>query len=220
MDFNMQVKLLRVLQEKTFERVGSNKSQIADIRIIAATHRNLEEAIADGEFREDLYYRLNVFPIDMPPLRNRREDIPALTQSMINRLANERGQYTLHSSALNAMMHYDWPGNVRELNNLVERLRILYPGKEIHAEQLPEAFTRNLTTDELDAAPPQLEAPTDINLLTDGFNLKDYLQNIELDLIRQALQECGGIVAQAAKQLGLRRTTLVEKMRKYHIERD
>ena len=220
MDFNMQVKLLRVLQEKTFERVGSNKSQKADIRIIAATHRNLEEAIAEGDFREDLYYRLNVFPIDMPPLRDRCEDIPALASSMINRLANERGIYSLHISALNAMMHYSWPGNVRELNNLVERLRILYPGKEVRAEDLPEAFTRDISPEKLNTVPPQLEVKAAISLSTEGFHLKEHLQKIELDYIKQALKESHGVVAQAAKRLNLRRTTLVEKMRKYHLERD
>ncbi len=220
MDFNMQVKLLRVLQEKTFERVGSNKSKKTDIRIIAATHRNLEKAIADGDFREDLYYRLNVFPIDMPPLRDRCEDIPALTHSMINRLANERGIFTLHTSALNAMVQYDWPGNVRELNNLVERLRILYPGKEVRAEDLPEAFTHNLSPENLNKVPPQLKIKAVIGLSEEGFHLKNHLQEIELDFIKQALRESHGVVAQAAKQLNLRRTTLVEKMRKYHLERD
>ena len=224
MDFNMQVKLLRVLQEKTFERVGSNKSLSADIRIIAATHCNLEQAIADGKFREDLYYRLNVFPIDMPPLRDRQEDIPALAKSMISRMANERGRYTLHNSAMHAMMQYHWPGNVRELNNLVERLRILYPGKEIRAQDLPEAFTRLLSPEELNKAPVQPETPSaprmDIKLSALGFDLKKHLQDIELDFIKKSLQESDGVVAQAAKLLNLRRTTLVEKMRKYHLERE
>jgi sigma-54 specific flagellar transcriptional regulator A len=220
MDFNMQVKLLRVLQEKTFERVGSNKSQKTDIRIIAATHRNLEKAIADGDFREDLYYRLNVFPIEMPPLRDRCEDIPALASSMINRLANERGVFSLQTSALNAMMQYSWPGNVRELNNLIERLRILYPGKEVRAEDLPEAFTQNISLEKRQEIPLQIEANTAINLSTEGFNLKEHLQEIELNFIKQALKESHGVVAQAAKRLNLRRTTLVEKMRKYHLERD
>jgi sigma-54 specific flagellar transcriptional regulator A len=220
MDFNMQVKLLRVLQEKTFERVGSNKSQKTDIRIIAATHRNLEKAIADGDFREDLYYRLNVFPIEMPPLRDRCEDIPALASSMINRLANERGVFSLQTSALNAMMQYSWPGNVRELNNLIERLRILYPGKEVRAEDLPEAFTQNISLEKLQEIPLQIEANTAINLSTEDFNLKEHLQEIELNFIKQALRESQGVVAQAAKHLNLRRTTLVEKMRKYHLERD
>ncbi len=220
MDFNMQVKLLRVLQEKTFERVGSNKSQKTDVRIIAATHRNLEEAIANGNFREDLYYRLNVFPIDMPPLRDRCEDIPALASSMINRLGNERGVFSLHSSALNAMMRYDWPGNVRELNNLVERLRILYPGKEVRAKDLPEAFTQNISSEKQDEIPRLIEVRPEVSLSSHDFHLKEHLQKIELDFIKQALKESHGVVAQAAKRLNLRRTTLVEKMRKYHLERD
>jgi sigma-54 specific flagellar transcriptional regulator A len=220
MDFNMQIKLLRVLQEKTFERVGSNRSLVADVRILAATHRNLEDAIADGKFREDLYYRLNVFPIDMPPLRDRREDIPALANSMINRLANERGNYSLHNSAMNAMMHYHWPGNVRELNNLVERMRILFPGKEVHAEDLPDAFTHDIPTETLNKNSQETEPKVNIDLSSGEFHLKEHLQDIELKFIKQALKETKGVVAQAAKRLNLRRTTLVEKMRKYHLERD
>ncbi|RMD79163.1 MAG: sigma-54-dependent Fis family transcriptional regulator, partial [Gammaproteobacteria bacterium] len=143
MEMAMQVKLLRVLQERVFERVGSNKPIRADVRIIAATHRNLEQAIADGRFREDLYYRLNVFPIEMPPLRERREDIPLLIQELITRLEHEkRGSVRLTQAAVMALCQYHWPGNVRELANLVERLVIMHPFGVVDVGDLPEKFRR------------------------------------------------------------------------------
>ena len=142
MDQEMQVKLLRVLQEKSFERVGGGKTQKADVRIIAATHRNLERSIEQGDFREDLFYRLNVFPIEMPALRERDEDIPALIESMIGRLANERGAYEIDKSAMDILQYYCWPGNVRELSNLVERLRILYSGETIFPANLPQKYSQ------------------------------------------------------------------------------
>ncbi len=227
MDVNMQVKLLRVLQEKTFERVGSNHSLKADVRIIAATHRNLEEAIAAGRFREDLYYRLNVFPIEMPPLRERREDIPALAQSMIQRLAKEQGSYRLDQACLNALMAHDWPGNVRELANLIERLRILYPGQTVRLDDLPATYRGAAATDGDNAmllpgvavAPAVVNTPA-VQLAAGDFDLKSHLQEIELSFIHAALAQTNGVVAAAAKLLNLRRTTLVEKMRKYHIDRE
>ncbi len=223
MDFNMQVKLLRVLQEKTFERIGSNKSQVADVRIIAATHNNLEQAIADGRFREDLYYRLNVFPIEMPPLRERKEDIPALAESMIRRLANERGKFSLHPSTYEVLMRYSWPGNVRELANLIERLRILYPGKEVMPIDLPQRYLEAADIKPEPQAPAEAASPLykpPVNLALGGFDLKQHLSEIEQDCIRQALNISDGVVARAAKLLNLRRTTLVEKMRKYNLERE
>ena len=223
MDFNMQVKLLRVLQEKTFERIGSNKSQVADVRIIAATHNNLEQAIADGRFREDLYYRLNVFPIEMPPLRERKEDIPALAESMIRRLANERGKFSLHPSTYEVLMTYSWPGNVRELANLIERLRILYPGKEVMPIDLPQRYLEGADLNAEVELPPEATSTVykpPVNLALGGFDLKQHLSEIEQDCIRQALVISDGVVARAAKLLNLRRTTLVEKMRKYNLERE
>jgi sigma-54 specific flagellar transcriptional regulator A len=128
MPLPMQVKLLRVLQERTFERVGSNKTQNADVRIIAATHKNLEKMIEDGSFREDLYYRLNVFPIEMAPLRERIEDIPLLMNELISRMEFEkRGSIRFNSAAIMSLCRHDWAGNVRELANLVERMAIMHP---------------------------------------------------------------------------------------------
>lgn len=139
MPLPMQVKLLRVLQERCFERVGSNKSIDVNVRIIAATHRNLEEAIKEGKFREDLFYRLNVFPIEMPPLRERAEDIPLLFNELISRIESEnRPSVRLMPDAMNALCEYNWPGNIRELANLVERLTILYPKGILSKEDLPQ----------------------------------------------------------------------------------
>src|SRR5690606_31073639 len=128
MPLPMQVKLLRVLQERVFERVGSTKSQTADVRIIAATHKNLEAMIESGDFREDLFYRLNVFPIDMPPLRERAEDIPLLINELVLRMEKEkRGSVRFNQGAIDSLKRHDWSGNVRELANLVERMAIMYP---------------------------------------------------------------------------------------------
>lgn len=137
----MQVKLLRVLQERTIDRVGSKKSINIDVRIIAATHRNLENEISSLRFREDLYYRLNVFPIEMPALRDHAEDIPLIIEELIARLNSEgRGSVHLMKETINVLCHYPWPGNVRELSNLIERLAVLYPNTLIDVEHLPAKF--------------------------------------------------------------------------------
>ncbi|VAW49855.1 Flagellar regulatory protein FleQ, partial [hydrothermal vent metagenome] len=141
MPLPMQVKLLRVLQERTYERVGGNKSFQCDIRVIAATHRNLEDSIEAGEFREDLFYRLNVFPIEMPSLRERPEDIESLLTFLLQKIQDMgRKVPTLTEKALIALQHYPWPGNVRELGNLVERLSILFPGLTVDYEHLPKKY--------------------------------------------------------------------------------
>lgn len=223
MSLHMQVKLLRVLQEKVFERVGSNKPIAADVRIIAATHRNLEEQIKTGQFREDLYYRLNVFPIDMPPLRERQEDIPLLINELITRLEHEkRGSVRLTPRAVMALCDYHWPGNVRELANLIERLVIMHPFGVVDLHDLPEKFKAGLA----DVAAPvavEIEAEYDPwavpRLPREGIDLKEHINNLEYNLIKQALDDAGGIVAHAANRLKLRRTTLVEKMRKYGLQR-
>lgn len=230
MPMPMQVKLLRVLQERSFERVGSNTSQQCNVRVIAATHRNLEEQIAKGEFREDLFYRLNVFPIELPSLRERPEDIPSLALELIARLEREdRGSVRLTAAALASLSRYPWAGNVRELSNLMERLVILYPQGIVDVNDLPPKYqVEGSGTDSSIPLPP----PPDIHSIDDsnmgvpisslppeGVDLKDYLSNLESDLIQQALDAADGVVAQAAKLLNLRRTTLVEKMRKYEMQR-
>ena len=221
---SMQVKLLRVLQERTFERVGSNKSIDADARIVAATHTDLEEAIAAGRFREDLYYRLNVFPIEMPTLRSRVEDLPLLVNDLVSRTEHEkRGTVRLSPAAMDCLCRYGWPGNVRELANLIERLVILYPDSVVEAEDLPERYrvhARDAHADG-DGADEGLGVAgmSAQRLPREGLDLKEHMNKLESLLIIQALDEADGVVAHAARRLRLGRTTLVEKMRKLGIRR-
>ena len=213
MSLHMQVKLLRVLQERTFERVGGNRTLRADVRIIAATHRNLEAAIAAGTFREDLYYRLNVFPIQMPRVAHRIEDLPALTEQLLVRLERLTGaRIELTSRALEALAAYDWPGNVRELANLLERLVILHGGGCVDAADLPERYRQSAAKAAGVPAPPAAAALPD-----GGFDLKDHLVQLEQRFIREALARADGTIAGAARLLGMQRTTLVEKLRKYRL---
>ena len=234
MSLPMQVKLLRVLQERMYERVGSNRTQRCDVRIIAATHRNLEIATEEGRFREDLYYRLSVFPLEMPGLRERLEDMPELIGEFNQRLQRRGlGCVRFSSSALQALRQHSWPGNVRELSNLVERLAILYPNGEVRAGDLPEKYRGVQPIDEagggvvramLDGqgkpvtAQSRAAMETEVLLPEGGVDLKDHLADIEVGLIRQALDITDGVVAHAAKLLHMQRTTLVEKLRKYGLQ--
>jgi sigma-54 specific flagellar transcriptional regulator A len=246
----LQVKLLRVLQERSFERVGSCVSQRCNVRVVAATHRNLEDAIAKGTFREDLYYRLNVVPVEMPPLRERGEDLPLLIGELVTH-AVRQGRPEVHFSAqaLGALGVYRWPGNVRELGNLVERLSIQSAGRLVQVSDLPERYrpsgweTAALVAEatpeavvailegaaaETAAIPGTLVPGTAIPetslhdatqlLEGSGIDLRDYLETLEKKLITRALELSNGTVAQAARLLGLRRTTLVEKLRKYELD--
>ena len=231
MPLPMQVKLLRVLQDRKFERIGGVKTLDADIRVIAATHKNLEEMIEAGEFREDLYYRLNVFPIEMPPLRERTEDIPLLLNELVRRL-NGLGfdSVRLQGSALESLSQHPWPGNVRELANLIERLAILYPNGVVGVSELPSRFQHvaepnpeRYVTDQsvMQSAPlgfQSVEPSLDL-LPEEGVDLKAHLERIEKALIEQSLAVNDGVVARAAELLTIRRTTLVEKMRKYGMQR-
>ena len=240
MPLQMQVKLLRVLQERMFERVGGSKSIVADVRVVAATHRNLESMIEIGDFREDLYYRLNVFPIEMPALCERKEDIPLLLQELVSRVYNEgRGRVRFTQRAIESLKEHSWSGNVRELSNLVERLTILYPGGlvdvndlpikyrhidvpeycvEVSEEQLERDALASIFNDEEPIEIPETRFPSE--LPPEGVNLKDLLAELEIDMIRQALDQQDNVVARAAEMLGIRRTTLVEKMRKYGLSKD
>ena len=235
MGLPMQVKLLRVLQERVYERVGGNRSQRCDVRIIAATHRNLEQSIANNQFREDLFYRLSVFPLELPALRERLVDISMLVSEFNQRLAQRGlGMVRFSAGALHALHGYAWPGNVRELSNLVERMAILFPHSEIRAADLPEKYRGQHADEGLGAAilsslldEPAMTAaplcgfstPNGHGLLPeDGLDLKDHLADIEVGLIRQALDATGGVVAHAAKLLRMQRTTLVEKLRKYGMQ--
>jgi len=238
MSVHMQVKLLRVLQERTFERVGGNKSMRSDVRIIAATHRDLEEHIKEGKFREDLFYRLNVFPIDMPPLRDRLDDIPLLVNELIARMeAEKRGSVRLTPAAIMSLCQYRWPGNVRELANLIERLIVMYPYGVVDMNDLPEKFrpkggviiadevaeeqvkTSQQQSPDIERLFEQAPVLNSARLPSEGIDLKEHLNNLEFNLIKQALDDSGGVVAHAAKKLKMRRTTLVEKLRKYGLQR-
>ena len=219
MPISMQAKLLRVLQERTFERVGGNKLIKAEVRIIAATHKDLRLCIEKGTFREDLYYRLNVFPIHIPALRDRKEDIAAIIHHFIEKYRNETGCFLeVSDDALNFLIEYEWPGNVRELSNLIERLVIVSSGKQVTLENLPEYLLKR-THLRHEKSLPVMTNSTQLKT-NQNFDLKGHLAQLELELITEALAESGGVVARAAKRLGLRRTTLVEKMKKYHIERE
>jgi sigma-54 dependent transcriptional regulator, flagellar regulatory protein len=297
MSLQMQVKLLRVLQERSFERVGSNRTMRCNVRIIAATHRDLDAAITLGRFREDLYYRLNVFPIQMPPLRERLEDLPVLIDHLVQRQGQISGRHIrLDKDAMNCLARNAWPGNVRELANLLERLAILFPEQCIGAADLPERYRGKdvngwfgsgvrvapsraapkapvsvspalleelLGSGDVDDLPGGEEQPefpvradfdfadrseisdhtrfndrtrfTDrgefgervqvastaeldgVELPQGGMDLKDHLSAIEIGLIRKALASADGTVAEAARLLRMRRTTLVEKLRKYRL---
>ena len=230
MPLSMQVKLLRVLQERLFERVGGNTSLTSNVRIISATHQNLEHMVAQGSFREDLFYRLNVFPIKLPSLSERTEDIPLLLNSIVSQIEQgNRGSIRFTSDAIAALCQYEWPGNIRELFNLVERLAIMYPMGIIGVEELPEKF-RQCFSDMQDAKTGisssggetgnTISCLDDLSLLpVNGLNLKGFLSDLERQLIRQALHNCNNVVARAAEKLKIRRTTLVEKMRKYALHR-
>jgi sigma-54 specific flagellar transcriptional regulator A len=248
MPMPMQVKLLRVLQERCFERVGGNTTIKVNVRVVAATHRNLENMIEDGIFREDLFYRLNVFPIEMPALKERKQDIPLLLQELMTRLEAEGGQPICFTPrAINSLMEHHWPGNVRELANLVERMVILYPNSLVDVNHLPtkyrysdipefqpesnpfisveeqerdvfqDIFSENFSFDDQNDLDHNVNAPQ--GLPPEGVNLKELLAGLEVNMISQALEAQGGVVARAADMLGMRRTTLVEKMRKYNLQR-
>lgn len=231
MPLNMQVKILRVLQERNFERVGSNKTTTVDVRIIAATHRDLEGMISENRFREDLFYRLNVFPIELPALKDRAEDIPLLINELISRLESEdRGSIRFNSAAILSLCRHPWSGNVRELANLVERMAIMQPygvvgvqdlpGKYRHVDVANEDFGVEKDADSAVSSQAGYVSMTDTPLLPEqGIDLREYISNLEKELIQQALNDCGGVVARAADRLSVRRTTLVEKMRKYDLQR-
>ncbi|KTG17347.1 MULTISPECIES: sigma-54 dependent transcriptional regulator [unclassified Guyparkeria] len=251
MPFSMQVKILRVLQERKFERVGGSVSFDADVRIVAATHRNLQSMVDEGKFRQDLYYRLNVFPVQTQPLRALRDDLPEIAGALVDRLRREgRPAPELTDPVLGVLRQHDWPGNVRELANVLERIGILAPDRPARVHDLP-AHLHHLTPAEpvasapaettvesaaeaMDPDPrsiwsltenigprlpltPEEVEDCDLTLPDDGISLKSQLEAIEQAWIQAALTQADAVVARAARLLGIRRTTLVEKMRKYQI---
>lgn len=213
MPLDMQVKILRVLQEKVFERVGGSKQISTNVRIIAATHQNLEAQVDRNEFRMDLYYRLNVFPIETPPLRDRQDDLPVLIDAMVAQFGSGDDHISFDEKSIQALKQCEWEGNVRELLNVIERLSVLYPAEVIDVERLPAKYRpsapcTNVATD----------TPSALNQMDEEVvDLKMTVQNFEASFIRKALELTAGNVSQAATKLSLRRTTLVEKIRKYDI---
>ncbi|GAB1410663.1 sigma-54 dependent transcriptional regulator [Desulfovibrionales bacterium] len=223
MDLALQVKILRVLQEREFERVGGTKTIKADVRVIAATNRDLEQEVGKGTFREDLFYRLNVIPLVLPPLRERGEDILTLAQHFLHRFCAEHRSATLEPSTevQTALRLYSWPGNVRELENFMERMSILCDGNAISLADLPDKILRE-TGVELPPPAPIAEAggfrwPDLVDLHEHQLGLKEFLDYIEERLLTQALHEVDGIKNKAAELLGIKRTTLIEKLKKKNM---
>jgi transcriptional regulator with PAS, ATPase and Fis domain len=220
----LQMKLLRVLQEREFERIGDTHSTKVDVRVIAATNSDLQKMVADGTFREDLFYRLNVIPILLPPLRDRKEDIPLLVQHFLKkfsaadlgfrssdhgspRAASDPFARTLSVSqqAIRALMAYSWPGNVRQLENAIERAVALSGGRS-------QIETADFTPEIQQASGPS--SSPNLHLPEDGIDFDGYMSGIERELIRRALEKTGGNKGQASRLLNLKRTTLVEKLKR------
>jgi transcriptional regulator with PAS, ATPase and Fis domain len=224
----MQMKLLRVLQEREFERIGDTHTTKVDVRVVAATNSDLQKMVSEGTFREDLFYRLNIIPIHLPPLRERKEDIPLLVQHFLKKFAAQdsgripnpesrvpdHGRGAVESSprpisisqqAMRCLMAYPWPGNVRQLENAIERAVALSGGRT-------QIETADLTPDIQQAS--QAAAAPDVNLPEGGIDFDRYISRIEHDLIRRALEKTGGNKGQASKLLNLKRTTLVEKLKR------
>jgi DNA-binding NtrC family response regulator len=207
MSMGLQMRLLRALQEREFERIGDNTTIKVDVRVIGATNSDLAKMVAAGTFREDLYYRLNVIPIHLPPLRERREDIPRLVQHFMEKFASDRKMH-VSQSAMRALMAYPWPGNVRQLENAIERSVALSGGRAaIDLDDLPPELLPSPTA----VATPFLDFPED------GLDLPAYLGSIEKDLIRRALERTRGNRNRAAELLKIKRTTLVEKLKRLDI---
>ncbi len=200
---NMQVKLLRVLQEGEFERVGGEETLSVDVRIIAATNRNLPKRVMDGDFREDLYYRLSVIPIKLPPLRERKDDIPALVVHFLSKRIMSDARHKISPEGMNLLMEYSWPGNIRELENVVERLQVISPGEEIEAQLIAQQLGGGVGF-------------SGANQL-DNLPLEAAVSAFEKNLIIHALKKSEGVKNRAAKLLGIRTSTLYYKLEKYGL---
>ena len=256
MDLSLQVKILRVLQEKEIERVGGSGVRKVDVRLVAATNRDLEQEVLAGRFREDLYYRLNVIPMHLPPLRERGGDILVLVDHFLGKFCKQKNRKHLQvdDAAMRAMAAYSWPGNVRQLENFMERLSILVDGDIVQLGDLPRKILdevgdvsllppvataieqKSLITHGVDGAllpkgeeipaqgfarpeePVGFRWPCIADMQGESQNLKDFLESIEAKLLNEALQSCGGVRNQAAELLGIKRTTLIEKLKKLAID--
>lgn len=214
MPSDMQVKLLRVLEERRVERVGGSASIPIDVRVISATHRDLTTAIAGGHFREDLYYRLAVFPIELPPLSERLEDLPILIKHFQDSISAVCEPVSFDAGAMRAMMAHPWPGNIRELRNFVERIGILHSGEQVDAGVIDAMLLRAKPVCERPTMTPTI-MPATREIEPGGINLRAILSDLESRYISEALSRTNGVVADAARLLGLQRTTLIEKMRRH-----
>jgi transcriptional regulator with PAS, ATPase and Fis domain len=208
MSAKLQVKLLRVLQERQFEPVGSDTPVQVDVRVVAATNKDLRVAVREKKFREDLFYRLNVLPLELPPLRERDSDIPLLVDHFLTLHTQRRGKTVIQvdGDAMAIMVRYYWPGNVREVENLVERLVVLNEGGIVRPTDLPDYVIYN--------AMPQHQAMAQVSLPSEGVDLDDILEKIENGFIQQALERSRGNKTLAAELLNLNRTTFIERLRK------
>lgn len=230
----LQVKLLRVLAEQEIDRLGGTKPIKINIRFITATHRNLEESIKEGKFREDLYYRLNIIPIAIPPLRDRKSDIPLLVQHFLKKCNATQGQEAkvISGETMHMLTNYSWPGNIRELGNFIERMVVLSVGNNITPKDLPEKVLGEVPQENLPTIEkPRSElSPTEmlqnglrqsffIGLPEGGINLKKAVEEFERGLITEALDRTNWVKNKAAGLLELNRTTLVEKIKKMDLKR-
>ncbi len=233
LDPALQVKLLRVLQERDFERVGGVKTIKVDVRILAATNKDLDRAVKEGKFREDLFYRLNVIPILLPPLRKRLEDMPLLIDHFVHEFAKKRKRepLTFSTEANQCLMRYRWPGNVRELENMIERLSILVAGDIVHVSDIPEKLHQIIFHEMTEPAESADEMRVSAGIAEttavkshapyipdSGVNLNEMVSSLERNMILHALERTRGIRSKAAQLLGLNRTTLLEKMKKMGID--
>lgn len=210
MDLGLQVKLLRVLEDRKIRRLGGNRNIDINVRIVAATNADLKTAIENKEFREDLFYRLNVFPIHIPPLRQRREDIPVLLDYFLQRFSREFKKHirSFHRETLDLLTRYHWPGNVRELKNVVERICIMHNSEVIQPGHLPR---------EIWGESPQSEVPFRYEIPPEGIILEDVVDRVEQELVGRAYATCGGNIAKTARMLNVPRGTLRYKLEKYQI---
>lgn len=235
MPLTLQVKLLRVLAEREIDRIGGSKSIPINIRVIAATHRNLEQSVQNGSFREDLYYRLNIIPVVMPPLRERKTDIPLLAKFFLAKFnkAQNGSEKTISNEAMAILITYEWPGNIRELANFIERMVVLSSGPVITPRDLPEKVLgdhprgnwNTLENEELEESPAQvlqvsLRKTYSMGLPEEGMNLKKAVEDFERGLILEALEKSNWVKNKAATLLGVNRTTLVEKLKKMNLTRE
>ena len=226
MPLNMQVKLLRVLESRIVNRVGGSQNIPINVRVIAATHKNLGTAIQGGSFREDLFYRLCVVPIEVPALNERAEDIPALVEHFLDIQSDNNPHPIFTAEAFAALQSHDWPGNVRELRNVIERATVFFSGQRVHAHDIAALVQSDITPtihdEQIESPPPQQIALTSNaadSAASNVIDLNAHLKNEERRIIMNALHASHGVVSKAARSINIKRTTFIDKMRKHNIEK-